>query len=249
MNSKINHKKDKPNYHHGDLRETLIGAAVNLVCEQGAESFTLKGASKAAGVSVAAPYRHFSDKAELLFEVAEQGFQMLVNLMLTKTNDMKPGEIDTISKLGCAYVDFASTYPTLFRLMFRDHQHDPEINLNTMLPSKGCPEKGAAIIDIFEVSNPDFTANALMRDAPTKGIGCYSLLLKNIAVFLVKNGLDPSNTLHVSTQMWATVHGTACLLIDRNFQNLVPDISTDEIIEQSTQYYLAGLLQSSKPTT
>lgn len=236
--------QNKPTYHHGDLRETLINAGVELVCDKGADAFTLKDASKAAGVSVAAPYRHFADKAELLFEVAEKGFIRLSELMLKNIDGMQSGEIDTIAKLGCTYVNFASAYPNLFRLMFRDHEHSPDVNLDELLNSGTSCDTKQSITDILGVHNPDINGNMLMQNAPNEGIGCYSLLLKNVAIFLVKNGKNASETLGIATQMWATVHGMACLLIDRNFQNMMPNKSTDEMITQSTTYYLAGLLST-----
>ena len=61
-------------YHHGDLKRALTHAALSLVAERGPKGFTLTEAARRAGVSAAAPYRHFSDKASLLATVAEQGF-------------------------------------------------------------------------------------------------------------------------------------------------------------------------------
>lgn len=67
----------RQSYHHGDLKRALTSAALSLVAEKGPKGFTLTEAARRAGVSAAAPYRHFADKAELLAAVAEQGFQQL----------------------------------------------------------------------------------------------------------------------------------------------------------------------------
>src|ERR1700754_3131219 len=67
-------KTRRESYHHGDLKRALTSAALSLVAERGPKGFTLTEAARRAGVSAAAPYRHFADKAELLATVAEQGF-------------------------------------------------------------------------------------------------------------------------------------------------------------------------------
>ncbi len=64
----------RDSYHHGDLKRALTSAALSLVAEKGPKGFTLTEAARRAGVSAAAPYRHFADKAELLASVSEQGF-------------------------------------------------------------------------------------------------------------------------------------------------------------------------------
>lgn len=64
-------------YHHGDLKRALTDAALQLVQEKGPKGFTLREVARRAGVSAAAPYRHFADKAQLLAAVATQGFLQL----------------------------------------------------------------------------------------------------------------------------------------------------------------------------
>src|ERR1700744_2064173 len=64
----------RDSYHHGDLKRALTSAALSLVAERGPKGFSLTEAARRAGVSAAAPYRHFTDKAHLLATVAEQGF-------------------------------------------------------------------------------------------------------------------------------------------------------------------------------
>ena len=67
----------KAHYHHGELREALIAATRQLVMERGAENFTLADACRVAGVTTAAPYRHFRSKQEILEEIASRGFDEL----------------------------------------------------------------------------------------------------------------------------------------------------------------------------
>jgi AcrR family transcriptional regulator len=105
----------RDSYHHGDLKRALTSAALSLVAEKGPKGFTLTEAARRAGVSAAAPYRHFADKAELLATVAEQGFLDLhAALSAVAAADPKQRVID----LGGAYVRWATDHPDHYRVMF-----------------------------------------------------------------------------------------------------------------------------------
>ena len=71
----------RPTYHHGDLRNSLIRAALALVAERGVEGFSLREAARTVGVSASACYRHFSDREELLAAVAHEGLDTLAEEM------------------------------------------------------------------------------------------------------------------------------------------------------------------------
>lgn len=104
-------------YHHGDLKRALTSAALSLVAEKGPKGFTLTEAARRAGVSVAAPYRHFADKAELLATVAEQGFvELHAELAAAADNASEPKE--RVIELGRVYVRWAITHPDHYRVMF-----------------------------------------------------------------------------------------------------------------------------------
>jgi AcrR family transcriptional regulator len=104
-------------YHHGDLKRALTDAALSLVAERGPKGFTLTEAARRAGVSAAAPYRHFSDKADLLASVAEQGFRDL-HSALTSAGDAASEPSAKLIGLGRAYVRWAVTHPDHYRVMF-----------------------------------------------------------------------------------------------------------------------------------
>ncbi|HYM69483.1 MAG TPA: helix-turn-helix domain-containing protein, partial [bacterium] len=74
--------RSKRSYHHGDLREALLRAAIDLVADVGPRGFTLREVARRAGVSHNAPYRHFRDKEELIAAVAAEGFRELTRAML-----------------------------------------------------------------------------------------------------------------------------------------------------------------------
>ena len=110
----------KETYHHGDLKRTLVKATVELVRNQGSDKFSMANACKAAGVSKAAPYRHFKNKEELLKEVIAFGFMTMGNRMKQQAEKLEPGSDERINALGWTYVSFAVDEPELFRLMFGD---------------------------------------------------------------------------------------------------------------------------------
>jgi AcrR family transcriptional regulator len=108
----------KGSYHHGELREALIKAARQLVIERGAENFSLADACRAAGVSTAAPYRHFRDKQEILEEIVARGFDDMSERSARAVAAHGPGTLAGLIAMGQAYVDFAVTETAIFRLMF-----------------------------------------------------------------------------------------------------------------------------------
>lgn len=108
----------KAKYHHGDLREALIAAAYQLVNESGAENFSLADACRCAGVSTAAPYRHFKDREALLAEVTARGFDAMSVKHRAAVEARGEGTLEGIIAMGQAYVAFADEQQGIFRLMF-----------------------------------------------------------------------------------------------------------------------------------
>src|SRR5262245_29811022 len=97
-------------YHHGDLRRALTDTALTMVTEEGAWNFTLREVARRAGVSHAAPYNHFADKAELLAEVAALGFRGLRReLEGAARRARSPGQ--ALLNIGTAYVRFGVEHP------------------------------------------------------------------------------------------------------------------------------------------
>ncbi len=106
-------------YHHGSLREALLDAAVDLVVERGIEGVSLRELARQAGVSSAAPYRHFPDKDALLRAVAARGYQRFDQALagVAEAYGSAPA-LERVQRLGIAYVCFAVGQPNLFRLIF-----------------------------------------------------------------------------------------------------------------------------------
>ncbi|OBA84394.1 TetR family transcriptional regulator [Mycobacterium sp. 1164966.3] len=105
-------------YHHGDLPGALVRAAVELLEERGAAELSLRAAARRAGVSTAAPYRHFADRTALLSAVAAVGYRDLAaHLAAVRTS---PRTADDLAEIAVAYVRFALDRPGLFRVMFAE---------------------------------------------------------------------------------------------------------------------------------
>ena len=105
-------------YHHGDLRRAVIETAQEMLREEKGWQFTLREVARRAGVSHAAPYKHFPDKSALLAELATLGFHSLreeVSGAIAKPAQSARAELVTAAK---AYIAFGSANPSLYRLMF-----------------------------------------------------------------------------------------------------------------------------------
>jgi AcrR family transcriptional regulator len=105
-------------YHHGNLREALLRAALELIAEKGPAGFTFAEAARWAGVSPAAPYRHFRDRDELLASVALRGFEQFEAALSKAWDDGRPDAFTALDRLGRAYLEFARAEPAYYSAMF-----------------------------------------------------------------------------------------------------------------------------------
>ncbi|HXT06450.1 MAG TPA: TetR/AcrR family transcriptional regulator [Roseiarcus sp.] len=111
--------KDEPRgYHHGNLREALIQAALELILKKGTAGLTFAEAARLAGVSPAAPYRHFRDRDELMANVALQGYERFEAALARAWDDGRPTALSALERLGKAYLEFARTEPAYYAAMF-----------------------------------------------------------------------------------------------------------------------------------
>jgi AcrR family transcriptional regulator len=105
-------------YHHGNLKETLIRAALDLIARKGPSGFTFAEAARFAGVSPAAPYRHFRDRDELVSNVALRGFALFEATLRGAWNDGLPDPHAAFERMGRAYLEFARKEPAYYSAMF-----------------------------------------------------------------------------------------------------------------------------------
>lgn len=114
--------KKASNYHHGSLRVALIHAARDILESQGYDALTLRAAARRVGVSQAAPYNHFADKAALLGAIAAQGFDEFAAAMRQEMEAAGDPQA-RLNATGIAYVAFATSNPGLFKLMLGSSAH------------------------------------------------------------------------------------------------------------------------------
>ncbi|MFE3289383.1 TetR/AcrR family transcriptional regulator [Rhodococcus sp. NPDC059234] len=108
---------DQP-YHHGSLRQVLLASAENTLEREGADGLSLRRLAREAGVSHAAPSKHFRDRRALMDALAESGFHRLTGALAEAVADARPDARARFAALADAYVGFASAHPALLALMY-----------------------------------------------------------------------------------------------------------------------------------
>ncbi len=108
----------KQGYHHGNLRQALVDAALELITRQGPTGFTLSEAAKQAGVTPAAVYRHCEGREDLIAEAARQGYEIFAEVMQRAYESGQPSALAAFEATGRAYLAFARKYPGHYIAMF-----------------------------------------------------------------------------------------------------------------------------------
>jgi AcrR family transcriptional regulator len=152
-------EKDSPRgYHHGNLKEALLRAALELIAQKGPAGFTFAEAARWAGVSPAAPYRHFRDRDELLANVALRGFLQFEAALARAWDEGRPDAFFALDRLGRAYLDFARTEPAYYSAMFE-----------AGIPATGNPElreAGDRAFAVLRSAAEKLCAHVPARDRP-----------------------------------------------------------------------------------
>lgn len=200
-------------YHHGNLREALVEAGVDLARAGGPNAVLLRAASRAAGVSHNAAYRHFANQEDLLAAVAQRCMTKLSLLMaermdlVTARGPVRRAQA-RLQAIGRAYIDFARTEPGWFRTAFASarphHVETPR------------PEEAGAIPGPFEVLN--------------------ARLDELVAV----GALTPARRVGAEYAAWATVHGVSSLLLDGPLRDL-PEPEVERVIDAALGVVNRGL--------
>jgi AcrR family transcriptional regulator len=118
MSWRKDHRRRDGGYHHGNLKEALLQAALDLIAEKGPSGFTFAEAARSAGVSPAAPYRHFRDRDQLLASIAQQGFEKFETTLTDAWDDGRPDTPTAFQRVGKAYLAFARDNPAHYSAMF-----------------------------------------------------------------------------------------------------------------------------------
>jgi AcrR family transcriptional regulator len=150
------HRRGKGSYHHGNLKEALVRAALELIAEKGPAGFTFAEAARFAGVSPAAPYRHFRDRDELLADVARRGFEKFEAALDAAWNNGAPDPFAAFDRTGKAYLQFARSEPAYYSAMF-----EAGIPPNTSAELAQAGERAFAVLRR--------AADAMVATLPAKG--------------------------------------------------------------------------------
>lgn len=182
-------KKQAPaprRYHHGDLRRAIIDAALQILTEEQNWDFTLRELARRAGVSHAAPYKHFAHKQELLSEVAALGFVALRQQMLKAVERHRDDPRAQLGAMGEAYVVFAVEHPAHFRLMFGPTLIGPQ-------RSPALQEAAAASRQVMVDAVQRSAAAGLFGSDSTEiqALAAWSLV-HGLAMLLIDNRVEPA---------------------------------------------------------
>ncbi len=201
-------------YHHGDLRNALVTAAVAQIDAGGVAAFSLREAARTVGVSANAAYRHFADRSALLRAVAVRGFEQLARAMQRARarageagRDAKEDakEIARFKATGRAYVRFALRYPHRFRLMF----------------------------------GPDGLCT--MREGDQPSPSAYDVLGESLDELVEAGLLSPRTRPRATLAAWTVVHGFATLLLE-DASRYGTARERDAALEALLEFAVAGLL-------
>jgi AcrR family transcriptional regulator len=160
-------------YHHGDLKDALIDAAIGLIAERGVRSFSLAEVSRRLGVTVAAPYRHFADRDELLAAVAVRAVNAFAEAVAAEARDADSAE-ERLAAMARGYVTFAARQRPLFGMVYDlglDKSRYPE------LKRAYDAVDDAFLASVQEICGPDAAAIPVLEIALEATAHGYAMLL------------------------------------------------------------------------
>ncbi|MGP3985014.1 TetR/AcrR family transcriptional regulator [Streptomyces sp. KR80] len=215
-------KSGKSRYHHGDLRNALIEAAVGLATDGGPERVVLREAARRVGVSPTAAYRHFTGHGDLLYEVKVRGQQALAASMAAAVHDLPrpdgpedPGDeaARRTAAIGLGYVRFAVDNPGLYRVAF-------------------------CRTDPVEGDDRGFTGLTAPADGPE--FSAFRLLTETLDGLEAAGRIRPENRPAAEVAAWSAVHGLSLLILDGPLARLSAE-ERDAVVERTLTTVVAGL--------
>lgn len=202
----------KAGYHHRDLRQSLVDAAVTILRETQRWDFSLRELARRAGVSHNAPYGHFTDKRALLAAVGVAGYTTLRQRMLSASADASDGDA-ALAATGMAYIGFGLENPAYYRLMFGQE----------LLSEGGLPA---------DVRSAAEAARAVLRDVVQRGASDGSLAVHSD---------DPLAIVTAVLACWAMVHGFTLLAID-GLAQLETSVDVEKLATLVAERFRRGLV-------
>jgi AcrR family transcriptional regulator len=183
-------------YHHGDLRRTLVDAALALLSEKQDWAFSLREVARRAGVSHNAPYNHFADKRDLLAAIAATGFDSLRERMVAASAGVESLRTALI-KIAIAYVSFGVENPARYRLMFGSVLPSPKETQPSQFAASAAGARGAL-------------AEVIIRGAEAGQLNTPSRKKEDLQF--------------AALAAWSTVHGLTMIAIDRMTEAPTSDV-------------------------
>lgn len=181
----------KAPYHHGDLRAACVRAAMELLEEDGETALSLRAVARRAGVSPAAPYRHYEDREALVSAVAAVGYRELAERLAAA--HPSPSTPEQLARVAIAYVQFALERPALFRIMFGepcDRDNDERVAATTAV--------SLYVREIVQRSFPQADADALAT--------AIWALVHGLAFLHLDGKLDARSPAMVADRVSAAIH-------------------------------------------
>jgi AcrR family transcriptional regulator len=216
MSRSLPASKKSDSYHHGNLRQALLEAARELAAEAGVDGLTLREVARRAGVSHAAPYHHFSDKATLVQALAGEAFEKLTEAMLeAKHQHAEP--LAALRATGLGYVKFALSFPTEFRFMFRR-----DLGISSR-PDASRP-----------ASQPDINQPASQSEHLQRASSAAFQVLLDAILECQQAGLLAENDPQVmAMSAWSTTHGLASIILDGPVGTQLRDLEQAEPLAEA----------------
>ncbi|WP_128977187.1 TetR/AcrR family transcriptional regulator [Streptomyces roseicoloratus] len=171
-------------YHHGDLRQAVLAAALDVIASDGPGALSLRDLARRAGVSHAAPAHHFKDRTGLLTAIAAEGYDLLARAL---------ADAPDLRERGVRYVRFAAAHPAHFRVMFEPALHRADDPGLLAAKERASAELRAGVTDL---------ADGAGTDPRTTGIAAWSLAHGFATLLLTHNldeplaGRDPGELFH-----------------------------------------------------
>ena len=178
-------------YHHGDLRAECLRAAMELLEEGGATALSLRAVARKAGVSAAAPYRHYANREALISAVGAVGYRELAGYLATA--HPCPSTSEDLTAVADAYVQFALQRPALFRVMFGE-ACDPDSDERVAAVAAITGYLGAIVARCFPDADPEALSTAIWA------------LVHGLAFLHLDGKFDTSTPTTVSGRVRAAVH-------------------------------------------
>lgn len=188
---------DRRAYHHGDLRNALVRAAVELADAGGPDAVTIRAAAREVGVTPTATYRHFGNQVDLLHAAKDEAMQRMTRVILEFVPETSPGAdpvtvaIDRLTAAGRGYIQFAIDQPGLFRTAF-------------------CPIHAEA-----DAEGDEEPLEARLAASPP-----YAFLSAALDGLVAAGWTDPELRKGAEAGAWSAVHGLSLLLLDGPFRAL-----------------------------